>query len=141
MDVYVLPAMAGILAHNLRLLIILLRDRKRLKTDLRRMEDDLRRVLDDLAGLCAAAVEVDRRLVRSDTRLLALLDTVSEMKTAPPPPRGQPPARKADIEPPQAYDNAIQKIRQGCGVDELVKHCGLTRDEAVLLISLHGGKF
>jgi hypothetical protein len=38
----------------------------------------------------------------------------------------------------QDYADAIQKIRCGAGVDELVKDCRLTRDEAVLLVRLHG---
>jgi hypothetical protein len=40
----------------------------------------------------------------------------------------------------QGYAFAIEKIQRGVNIDELVKSCGLTRDEAVLLMRLHGKK-
>ena len=139
MNDYLLMAIAGTLVLIAVMLVFLLREYKKIKHQCRLLEDKFRRNNEDLAGLCSAAVEVDQRLVRNDARLLALLERVSELQQPPPPP--QPVSRQPDSnEYAEGYDIAIQKIRSGCGVNELVKHCGLTRDEAVLLISLHGGK-
>ena len=131
---YLLMAIAGAFVLVAVMWVYLFREYKKLKQECRLLEDKQRRSNEDLVGLCSAAVEIDQQLVRNDKRLLALLERINDLQ--------QPqPVSQTDINvQAQGYDIAIQKIRSGSGVDELVKNCGLTRDEAVLLISLHGGK-
>lgn len=135
---YLLMATAGALVLIAVLLAYLFREFKMLKQEHRLLDDKQRRSHEDLAGLCSAAVEIDQQLVRNDKRLLVLLERINDLQ--------QPQPSQAVVSQPdinvqaQGYDIAIQKIHSGSGVDELVKDCGLTRDEAVLLISLHGGK-
>lgn len=138
MSDYLSIVLAGALLLISVVLILLLREQKKLKRDYRALEDKLRLHGEDLAGLCSAAVEVDRHLAGNDARLDGLIDLVNAYRSAPPAEPVAAPAFKN--EPPGEYDNVIQKIRRGVDVDELVKDCGLTRDEAVLLMSLHGGR-
>ena len=88
----------------------------------------------DVAGLCSAAVAVDNRLASNELRLDGLLENIAQMQEPSPPAIIEEP----NEEQPQGYESAIEKIRRGASVDDLVKTCGLTRDEAVLLFRLHG---
>lgn len=130
---YLLPVLAGIILFILVLLAWLLRDHQKLKQELQMLEAQIQRSNEDVAGLCSAAVAVDRRLAANDSRLNSIVDQVNT--------RQQPVATMVPEEPAPAtgYENVIQKIRRGIGIDELVRDCGLTRDEAVLLMRLHGG--
>ncbi len=136
MSDYLLVVVAGTLVLFAGVLVWLLREHRKLKEDYRLLTDQVQSHKEDVAGLCAAAVVVDQRLAASDARLNDVLDITH----AAPPSLPQPSSPIHDDQQPQGYDTAIQKIRRGAGVDELVKDCGLTRDEAVLLIRLHGDK-
>lgn len=130
---YLLPVLAGIILFILVLLIWLLRGHQKLKQELQLLEAQIQRSNEDVAGLCSAAVAVDRRLAANDSRLNSIADQVNTQQ--------QPVATLIPEEPVPAsgYEDVIQKIRRGIGIDELVRECGLTRDEAVLLMRLHGG--
>lgn len=130
---YLLPVLAGIILFILVLLIWLLRDHQKLKQELQLLEAQIQRSNEDVAGLCSAAVAVDRRLAANDSRLNSIVDQVNTQR--------QPAPATVPVEPVPAsgYEDVIQKIRRGIGIDELVRDCGLTRDEAVLLMRLHGG--
>ena len=39
----------------------------------------------------------------------------------------------------QSFNEAITLAQRGVNVDELMKRCGLTREEAELMVRLHGG--
>ncbi len=78
----------------------------------------------DIAGLCAAAIRVDERL-------LDLGRSIGEMHEW-----AQGMARSVGQEM-HSYQEAIERIGQGAGVDDLVDECGLTREEAALLIRMH----
>lgn len=138
MSDYLLMAVTATVILVALVLVWLLRQQHKLKQDCRLLAEQLQRNNEDVAGLCSAAVAVDQHLAANDARLDDLIDAVNAAYQAPAP---QPVSVTNSIEEqPQDYDDAIQKIRRGAGVDELVKDCGLTRDEAVLLIRLHGGK-
>ena len=137
MSDYLAMAVIGTVVIFAAVLLWLLRELKRIKQDYRLLAEQLQSSKEDVAGLCAAAVVVDQHLAAHDARLDGLLDEVAASSR--PLEAISSPTGSRDEEP-QEYDKAIQKIRRGAGVDELVKECGLTRDEAVLLIRLHGGK-
>lgn len=138
MDVSVSWAIVGIallfFAVLSAVLIWLWREHKKLKQQVRILVAQVQRSNDDLIGLCSAAVVVDKRLAANE----ACLNTMLEDGPAP---RQTAMVREdvlADESQDQGYERAIRKIRQGATVDDLVKNCGLTRDEAVLLVRLHG---
>ncbi len=119
--------------------IKLSRQLKRLQQDYQSLRSQIQRSSDDVAGLCSAAIAVDKRLSANESQLSQLL-TVGNM---PQPSFLRPEEHlgheKSETEP-QGYAFAIEKIQRGVNIDELVKSCGLTRDEAVLLMRLHGKK-
>ena len=131
---YLLLALAGVVLFILAILVRVLRQQQRLGQSLRLLEERLQRSNEDVAGLCSAAVAVDRRLAANDSRLNSIADQVTTAQrqvTVPVAPETPVSA--------SGYEDVIQKIRRGIGIEELVRDCGLTRDEAVLLTRLHGG--
>jgi uncharacterized coiled-coil DUF342 family protein len=78
----------------------------------------------DIAGLCSAAVNVDNHLSENDKQLKSLLETTVDYKKT--------------EQVSQPYYDAIKKVKRGAGIDELMRECRLSRDEAALLIRLHG---
>jgi len=81
----------------------------------------------DLIGLCAAAVEVDRRLLEQEQALRECREQLGDLKTHQAP--GQ------EIQP---YHTAIEKVKRGAGPEELIAEFGLSRSEANLLSNLYG---
>lgn len=78
----------------------------------------------DIAGLCSAAIQVDDLLFSGHQRLLRLADQVAGIES-----------RCQESGP---YGDAIEKISRGAGVEEIMKECGLSRDEASLLLLMRG---
>ncbi len=112
-------------------LIRLWREQNKLKHDIQALDKKLQGCIDDVVGLCSAAVTVDKRLTVNESRLNDVFGSISLQQTQ---------TEYHEIveeDEPQGYDLAIEKIRAGADVEELVKSCGLTRDEAVLLVRLH----
>lgn len=102
-------------------IIWLIFEHKKLKKKFGLLNSCVERNNKDLAGLCAAAVIVDKRLSESGNQLN---DTV-EKRTVPEPQE-------------QPYRNAIQLILEGANTEDLMQQIALSRDEADLLIRLHG---
>ncbi len=96
------------------------------------MQNQLQRNIDDVVGLCSAAVAVDRRLAVDEEHLANVINLVEQQH------QDVDVAEPMENEAQEDYSAAIQMIRCGVEVEELVRNCGLTRDEAVLLIRLHG---
>jgi hypothetical protein len=96
------------------------------------MQAQLQRTIDDVVGLCSAAVAVDRRLAVGEERLASLINAIELQQ------QDIDVADTIENDAQEDYSAAIQMIRQGAEAEDLVKSCGLTRDEAVLLIRLHG---
>jgi uncharacterized coiled-coil protein SlyX len=144
MNEFLLPIAAVVFLIFAGLLTRQWRELKRLQHSQKLLEDQVRRNHEDIAGLCSAAVEVDQYLARNQAHINALTEYINDLQYQQPEPEPQPQAIPSkpnqNDQLLQGYDKAIQKIRGGLGVDDLVKECGLTRDEAVLLMRLHGGK-
>ncbi len=138
MNEYLLWVLVAVVVLMLAIAMYLLREQRKLRQALQSLELRIQRSNEDVAGLCSAAVAVDRRLAASDSRLNSIADQVVNTQRQP-----QPIAAPIIDEPPipaQGYENVIQSIRRGVGIEELVRDFGLTRDEAVLLMRLHGGR-
>ncbi len=80
----------------------------------------------DVIGLCAAAVRMDERL----QQLVRDLGEIRERSEV----------LRGGSEDAASYQAAIACIREGGGIEELVGQCGLTREEANLLLRLYGGR-
>jgi hypothetical protein len=103
---------------------------KKLRQDYINLNDCVERNNRDIAGLCSAAVSVDSRLSDNNSQLNGILEKVSGFEQH----------EQYEDPPVLPYHNAIQKVRNGADAEELIKQCGLSREEAVLLIHLHGNK-
>ncbi|MDT4330271.1 DUF2802 domain-containing protein [Methylomonas sp. MED-D] len=137
MSEYLLWALTVAVVAMLLLMLRLLHDHRKLRQAYGLLEAQIQRNHDDLAGLCSAAVAVDRRLANADARLNSIAERVAERPRAA---LDTPAVAEAVERPAQGYEDVIAKIRRGVGVEDLVRDCGLTRDEAVLLTRLHGGR-
>lgn len=119
--------------------IKLWRQLKKLQQDCQSLRSQSQRSSDDVAGLCSAAIAVDKRLSANESQLSQLVNAgYTPQQTLPQ--QEEHVVYEANDEEPQGYALAIEKIQRGVNIDELVKSCGLTRDEAVLLMRLHGKK-
>lgn len=120
-------------------LFLLKREQKKLKQAYQSLTTQIQRSSDDIAGLCAAAVAVDRRLSVNESYLSELREIIDiqQHKEEFQSEYGRDSLSEVENDQPQVYEQAIEKIRHGATVDELVRGCGLTRDEAVLLVRLH----
>lgn len=106
-------------------LVWVILEQEKLKQNYAQLSNNIERNNKDIAGLCSAAVSVDNRISENDEQLKAVVELAVEVEPN-------------DPQPNQSYDNAIQRVRNGESVEELVQHCGLSREEAELLIRLHG---
>jgi chromosome segregation ATPase len=104
---------------------LLSQEHKKLKQQYNLLKEQLERNNKDIAGLCSAAVSVDTQLSNSNEQLKSLVDKVIDFE-------------EDKQQEHQPYYSAIQKVKQGASVDELIRQCGLTQEEAILLNRLHG---
>jgi hypothetical protein len=105
-------------------LIWLVYDRFKLKKELNLLTDAVNRNNRDISGLCSAAITMDTRMTEGAEQLNAAIQKINELQ-------------RVDSTA-QPYYSVIQKIRAGATVADLMQNSGLSRDEAVLLIRLHG---
>ncbi len=106
-------------------LLWLLIEQRHIKRINKHLVEQIEGINQDLASLCAAAVHVDDRLSQSGEQLSELNKVLAHIQEV----------KKEDASP---YQLIIQKVQSGVNEQELVKEYGLSRDEAALLIKLHG---
>lgn len=78
---------------------------------------------DDLLGLCAAAVQVDRRVLEREQALRQFQERLDELTVR--------------EEQQHGYYPAIQKVKRGAHAEDLVSEFGLSLSEATLLTQLY----
>ena len=108
-------------------LVWLVQEHKKLRQDYTILSDFVERNNRDIAGLCSAAVSVDGKLSDNNEQLNGIVEKVADFEQHEP--QGS-----------QSYHSAIQRVKNGSNAEELIEQCGLSREEAMLLIRLHGGK-
>jgi len=78
----------------------------------------------DMSGLCLAAVQVDARLAENTNQLNEVAERIDNYA--------------GDDIVSSAYQSVIDKVQEGFSEQDIIKECGLSREEAALLIKLHG---
>ena len=126
MNEVLLITIISIAAVILAVLAWLVFENRKLKQRFNILSSYVERNNKDIAGLCSAAVSVDSKLSDSSVKLNDIAEKVTNIK-------------QHDQQASQPYQNEIQRVRDGANAEELIQQCGLSRDEAVLLIKLHGG--
>ena len=106
-------------------LVWLVFQHRKLKQDFNFLSDYVERNNRDIAGLCSAAVSVDSRLSDNNEQLNDIVEKVTDFEQHEP-------------QASQPYHSAIQMVRNGSNAEELIQQYGLSREEAMLLIRLHG---
>lgn len=115
------------------------REQTKLKQAYQALALQIQRNGDDVVGLCSAAVVVDRRLSANEALLRDVRESIEIQQNNAEFLSGyeQDSIDEVESDQPQSYRQAIERIQCGATIDELVKECGMTRDEAVLLMRLH----
>lgn len=120
----ILAGFAVVLVFLSVVVLWLLVSQRKLKQANQALLEQIDSIHKDVAGLCSAAVKVDSRL-SSNTEQLA--DIFEQLST-----------HEQKEEEALPYHSVIQKVRAGASANELIKECGLSREEAALLLKLHG---
>ncbi len=116
-------------AINLILAIIvirLVRLCRELSRGVARLEENVDRNSQDIAGLCSAAVKVDDSVQQQAGLISEIIGKLNELEQ-------QEPGGYAA----SPYQNVIARIHQGATAEQLVNDCGISQEEAKLLIRLH----
>lgn len=106
-------------------LVWLFQELKKLKQEILTLSGNVERNNRDIAGLCSAAVSVDTQIIDNNERIKGIVEKVTDFE-------------QHEQQLTQPYHDAIQRVRDGANTEELMQKCGLSREEAVLLIRLHG---
>jgi len=124
---WILAASTGLLAIALLAMYFYCR---KLKLTIRELQEQVSRNSQDIAGLCSAAIKVDSDLQDYSQQLVKISSSLEEFETQ------EQPANDVS----QPYHSVIARIRQGATASQLVQETGISKEEAVLLIRLHGGE-
>jgi uncharacterized membrane protein YccC len=122
----IIAAVAGVVIIVVIVLVWLVRTHLKLKRDYQVLADAVHGNNHDIADLHAAALTADGRIAATDEQISALWEKISDYQHNEP--------------STHPYSLAIQKVRSGASVSELMQNSGLSQDEAALLIRLHGSK-
>jgi len=107
----------------------LIQAHRKLKQKVQNLRETIETLKLDVAGLCSAAVSVDKQLANSNEQLMDVVEKVIDFEK-----------NEHQSQSDSSYHSAIQKIQNGANAEELIKQCGINREEAALLIRLHGNK-
>jgi hypothetical protein len=125
--VTIVAAVTGVVVFTLIILLTwLVRVQMKLKHDYRLLANIVHANNNDIAGLCSAALTVNSRITTTEEQIKALWTKSADHKT--------------NEQYDHPYSGVLQKIRSGAGVHKLMQDCGLSHDEAALLIRLHGSE-
>jgi len=120
-----ITAIIGVLAIALGLLSSKYRKLKRDYEDLAEITHGLN---NDFRNLYTSAQATDERITAINEHISLIIEKISSNIPQTEQPSNHP------------YGQAIQKVRSGASVSELMQTAGLSQDEAALLIRLHGSK-
>lgn len=122
----IIAVIAGVVIIVVIALVWLVRTYLKLKRNYQILADIVHGNNHDIADLHAAALTAGERIAATDEQLSALWEKISDYQHNEP--------------STHPYSLAIQKVRSGASVSELMQNSGLSQDEAALLIRLHGSK-
>jgi type II secretory pathway component PulF len=129
----ILAAVTGVVILLTLTFIWLVRKHVKLKNEYEDLAEFVHTLNNEFRDLYHATRAVDERIIATDLRINALDGQVAYL------------AEKInDVQQNESsnhpYSQAIQKVRRGATVSELMQTSGLSQDEAALLIRLHGSK-
>ncbi len=99
---------------------------RQLGRDVSALENRVARNSEDIAGLCSAAVKVDASLQHNGQFLSEIQAKLTDLEQI-----------EHDNYGVSPYQDVIARIHQGATPEQLVKDCGISQEEAKLLVRLH----
>jgi predicted nucleotidyltransferase len=122
----ILAVLTGVVIIVVFALVWLIRKYLKLKRDCQDLTEIVHGYNNDIRELYATALTVDERIAATDEQVRGLTAKIADYQHNEP--------------SNHAYGLAIQKVRSGASVSDLMQNSGLSQDEAALLIRLHGSK-
>jgi predicted nucleotidyltransferase len=122
----IIAVVIGVVSIVAIVLVWLVRKYLKLKRDYQDLTEIVHGYNNDIRELYATALTVDERMTAIDGQISVLSAKISDYQQNEP--------------SNHPYSLAIQKVRSGASVSELMQNSGLSQDEAALLIRLHGSK-
>ncbi len=116
-------ASAALAAASMAVALLAWRSVRRWRALAARYEAGLAELRQDVRGLCAGAVGLDERLARIEQSGRRLKERQEQLELRD---GGE-----------RLYSQAIRMVQKGSKADELVSVCGLSRNEAELIIMMH----
>lgn len=106
--------------------LVLIQRQRRLSRELNSVNAQIKVIENELRALYAGAAGVGAHLARVESKLGNLSYRQDQV----------------DVRDPtvQTYNQAIEMAQRGASVNDLMKRCGLLREEAELLVRLHGSE-
>jgi hypothetical protein len=129
----IIAVLGGLMIITVSVLIWLIRKYFKLRNDYDDIVEIVHSLNNDFRELYHSTLSVDERIIATDLRINAIdhqMNHLAEKIT-----NAQ--QHESSSHP---YSLAIQKVRSGASVSELMQTSGLSQDEAALLIRLHGSK-
>jgi hypothetical protein len=129
----ILAAVSGVVIIIALALIWLGLKYLKLKNDYEDLAEFVHTLNNEFRDSSHASLAVDERIMATDLRINALDGQIERLAE-----------KISDVQQNESsshpYSQAIQKVRRGASVSELMQTSGLSQDEAALLIRLHGSK-
>jgi hypothetical protein len=126
----IIAVVAGVVCILVALLVWLFGRHRKLKDDYEDLAEIVHGLNNDFRDFYMTALTLDERMTATDEQILTLAEKISNIQPV-----------VEVVEPANhPYSMAIQKVRSGASVSELMQTSGLSQDEAALLIRLHGSK-
>lgn len=122
----IIAVITGVVSIIAVALVWLTRKHQKLKRDHADLTEIVHGHNNDNRELFATALTIDERMSAIDGQLRVLSAKISDYQQ--------------NEHTNHPYGSAIQKVRSGASVNELMQNSGLSQDEAALLIRLHGSK-
>lgn len=118
--------LAGVVLILAAAFVWLLRKFMKLKDEYEDLGEIVHGLNNDMRDFYSATLAIDERLTATDEQIGGLADRIANFQQ-----------HDSSNHP---YSMAIQKVRNGASISELMQTSGLSQDEAALLIRLHGSK-
>jgi hypothetical protein len=129
-----LAVLAGIAVMLGLAVVWLLRRQLKLNRECEALSEFVHTVHSELRDLHSTALAMEERMLAAELRSNALNDQFEGLAER------IKDVHQDDTPANHPYSQAIQKVRRGASVSELMQNSGLSQDEAALLIRLHGAK-
>lgn len=124
----IIAAITGLIGVLVIVSVSLISKYRKLKRDYDDLAEITHGLNNDFRNLYTSTQASDERITAINEQISLIIEKISST------------VQQAEQPTNHPYGQAIQKVRSGASVSELMQTAGLSQDEAALLIRLHGAK-